>query len=81
MFVNRVVLQRAGAACTRPLKGGVWPSLPANASDREDSFSTAAGAHIDWAHQPTCAGVAKNNERFGEGGSISNQLSPSISVT
>jgi hypothetical protein len=39
----RVVLQRAGAACARPLKGGVWPSLPANASDRKDSFSTSLG--------------------------------------
>jgi hypothetical protein len=37
---NRVFLQRAGAACARPLKGGVWSSLPANASDRKDSFST-----------------------------------------
>jgi hypothetical protein len=35
----RVVLQRAGAACARPLKGGVWPSLPANASDKKDSFT------------------------------------------
>jgi hypothetical protein len=50
---SRVVLQRAGAACARPLKGGVWPSLPANASDRKDSFSTATGARIDQAHQPT----------------------------
>ncbi len=49
----RVVLQRGGAACARPLKGGVWPSLPANASGRKDSFSTATGACIDRAHQPT----------------------------
>jgi hypothetical protein len=53
--VTRVVLQRAGAACARPLKGGVWPSLPANASDRKDSFSTATGARIDRVHQPTRA--------------------------
>jgi hypothetical protein len=51
----RVFLQRAGAACARPLKGGVWPSLPANASDRKDSFSTATGARIDRAHQTTHA--------------------------
>jgi hypothetical protein len=51
--IIRAVLQRAGAACARPLKGGVWPSLLANASDRKDSFSTARGARIDWAHQPT----------------------------
>ncbi len=50
-----MVSQRAGAACARPLKGGVWPSLPANASDRKDSFSTATGAHIDRVHQPTRA--------------------------
>ncbi len=31
------------------MKGGVWPSLPANASDKKDSFST--GASIDPAHQ------------------------------
>ncbi len=49
---NRMVLQRAGAACAHPLKGGVWSSLPENASDRKDSFSTATGAHIDRAHQP-----------------------------
>jgi hypothetical protein len=52
---NRVFLQRAGAACTRPLKGRVWSSLLANASDRKDSFSTATGARIDQAHQPTHA--------------------------
>ncbi len=51
----RVFLQRAGAGCARSLKGGVWPSLPANASDRKDSFSTATGARIDRAHQPTRA--------------------------
>ncbi len=31
------------------MKGGVWPSLPANASDKKDSFST--GSSIDRAHQ------------------------------
>ncbi len=51
-IVARVFLQRAGAACACPLKGGVWPSLPANASNRKYSFSTAMGAHIDRAHQP-----------------------------
>jgi hypothetical protein len=33
----RVVVARAGALCAHPLKGGVWPSLPANASgNRKD---------------------------------------------
>jgi hypothetical protein len=54
-FSIRVVLQRAGTVCARPLKGGVWPSLPANASDGKDSFSTTTGTHIDRAHQPTRA--------------------------
>ena len=44
----RVVVARAGAACARPMKGRVWPSLPANASVKKDSCST--GASIDRAH-------------------------------
>jgi hypothetical protein len=45
----RVFLARVGTGCACPLKGGVWPSLPANTSDKKDSCST--GAIIDQAHQ------------------------------
>jgi hypothetical protein len=37
--LSRVFLARVGAVCACSLKGRVWPSLPANASDRKDSFS------------------------------------------
>ncbi len=46
--MNRVVVARAGAACARPMKGGVWPSLTANASVQKGTCST--GASIDRAH-------------------------------
>jgi hypothetical protein len=53
------------------LKGGVWPSLPANASDRKDSFSTTTGAHIDRAHQPTRGGsMAKIIRGLGREGGL-----------
>jgi len=45
---NRVVVARAGAACARPMKGGVWPSPTANASVQKGTCST--GASIDRAH-------------------------------
>ena len=48
VMVIRVVVARAGAGCARPMKGGVWPSLPANVSVKKDTWGT--GASIDRAH-------------------------------